>query len=225
MLMGDDRATAGARRVDRPPQGTARDTTAVLFGGSAGGTDALLAVLGHLPDDLERPLIVAHHLHKTDGGSFAEHLASRVPFPVVEARDKLAIERGRVYVAPADYHLLVERDNTFALSVDPRVNCSRPSVDVLFESAARAWADAVVAVVLSGANEDGARGMKLIRDFGGLCIAQAPDTAESSIMPRSAIELARIEHVLTPHQIGGMLARICSAATEAVPPEQKEMSA
>jgi two-component system chemotaxis response regulator CheB len=118
-------------------------------------------------------------------------------------------------VAPADYHLLVERDGTLALSVDPKVNWARPSIDVLFESAARAWADAVVAVILSGANDDGARGMKTIRALGGLCIAQDPDTAESPVMPRAAIALACIEHVVTPDEIGELLVGIGQAGPTA----------
>jgi two-component system chemotaxis response regulator CheB len=181
---------------------------AVVIGGSAGGMEALLEVLSRVPASFPLPLIVAQHLHKSDGGRFAEHLGSRVPLAVSEARDKQAIAGGHLYVAPADYHLLVERNGTLALSVDARVNWARPAIDVLFESAARAFAEAVVAVILSGANDDGARGMKLVRALGGFCIAQDPDSAESPLMPRAAIALAAIEHVLRPAEIGEMLGQI-----------------
>ena len=212
--MGPGRDSTGTRQPLQQAPPMARAFRAVLVGGSAGGTNALLTLLSRLPDGFGLPLIVAHHLHKTDGGGFAEHLASRLSLPVGEALDKQPLEPGHVHVAPADYHLLVEREGTLALSVDPRVNWARPSIDVLFESAARAWADAVVAVILSGANDDGARGMKLIRELGGLCIAQAPETAESPVMPRAAIALARIEHVLVPDEIGALLAELGAGPRE-----------
>jgi two-component system chemotaxis response regulator CheB len=180
----------------------------VVVGGSAGGLSALLAVLEPIPADFPLPILVALHLHKTDGGRFAEHLAARAAIAVSEACDKEVIEPAHLYVAPADYHLLVERGGSIALSIDPKVNWSRPSIDVTFESAARAWADAVIGVILSGANDDGARGMKVIADLGGACIAQDPDTADSPVMPRSAIELARIETVLPPAGIGELLLRL-----------------
>jgi two-component system chemotaxis response regulator CheB len=178
---------------------------AVVVGASAGGLESLLAILAPLPADFPLPVLVAQHLHRTDEGRFAEHLASRVAIAVTEAHDKQPIEPAHVYVAPADYHLLVERGGTLALTVDPRVNWSRPSIDVLFESAARAFGDALVGVILSGANDDGARGMQLIRELGGLCVAQDPQTAESPVMPRAAIELAGIETVLPPERIGRLL--------------------
>jgi two-component system chemotaxis response regulator CheB len=181
---------------------------AVVVGGSAGGLSALLAVLEPIPADFPLPILVALHLHKTDGGRFAEHLAGSVSIAVSEALDKEVIEPSHLYVAPADYHLLVERGGSIALSIDPKVNWARPSIDVMFESAARAWADAVIGVILSGANDDGARGMKVIADLGGACIAQDPDTADSPVMPRSAIELARIETVLPPACIGELLLRL-----------------
>lgn len=181
---------------------------AVVVGGSAGGLTALLAVLAPIPRDFQLPVLVVQHLHKSDGGRFAKHLAARVPIAVSEVHDKEVIQPAHVYVAPADYHLLVERDGSVALSVDPKVNWARPSIDVLFESAARVWADALIGVILSGANDDGARGMKLIQQLGGLCIAQDPASAEIPVMPRAAIDLARIEHVLSPTEIGGLLLRL-----------------
>jgi two-component system, chemotaxis family, protein-glutamate methylesterase/glutaminase len=181
---------------------------AVVIGGSSGGMDALLAILDHLPERFPVPLLVVHHLHKSDGGGFCEHLASRSRLPVSEALDKEAVEAGHIYIAPADYHLLVEREGTFALSVDPKVNWARPSIDVLFESAAWAFGDQLVGVILSGANDDGALGMKRIRDARGLCIAQDPATADSRIMPEAAIRLASIEVILPPAEIGLRLARL-----------------
>jgi len=168
------------------------------------------------------PLLLAFHLHKTDGGRFAEHLALRTGIPVSDAFDKESIRPPHVYVAPADYHLLVERGGGLALSIDPRVNCARPSIDVLFESAARVWADSVIGVILSGANDDGARGMKLIGDLGGFCIVQDPDTAASRVMPQSAIDLAGFEHVLAPAEIGDMLVRLAAGSSASRPENTEE---
>ena len=181
---------------------------AVAVGGSAGGLVALTELLAPLPADFPVPILVAQHLHKTDGGQFAEHLASKVALQVTVARDKEIVEPAHVYVAPADYHLLVEPEGTLALSVDPKVRWARPSIDVLFESAARAWSDALVGVILSGANEDGAAGMRLIRQLGGLVVAQDPQTAANPVMPRSAIDEACIENVLTPAGIGELLLQL-----------------
>ena len=189
-------------------------TRAVAIGGSAGAMAALLPILDRLPGTFRPPVIVVTHLHKTDGGRFAEHLARRARLPVVEATDKLALAPRRVHVAPADYHLLVERAGTLALSIDPRVNWSRPSIDVLLESAARAFGPGLVAVILSGANADGARGLGRVRQLGGRCVVQDPATASAPEMPRAAIASAGVEEVLAPDAIGAALAALDPGAAE-----------
>ena len=181
---------------------------AVVVGGSAGGMEALSILLAPLQTDYPLPVLVVQHLHKSDDEYFVRHLNDRLSLQVTEARDKEVAEPGRVYVAPADYHLLVERGGTLALSIDPKVNWARPSIDVLFESAARAWSDALIGVILSGANEDGAQGMRLIRDLGGRAIAQDPSTAECAVMPQAAINLAGLNIVLSPEAIGDLLVKI-----------------
>jgi two-component system chemotaxis response regulator CheB len=154
---------------------------------------------------------VAQHLHRSDRGGFARHLDRRIGLAVAEAHDKEEVRGGRVYVAPANYHMLVERDGTLALSVDGQVNWSRPSIDVLFESAARVWGPGLIGIVLSGANHDGAAGMRLIADAGGLAVAQDPATAERPEMPRAAIEEAGVETVLAPAAIGELLRELGGA--------------
>lgn len=181
---------------------------AIIIGGSAGGVEALEIILSALPEDFALPVLVVQHLHPSDDGSFARHLAGTTRLPVVEPCDKERIERGRVYVAPANYHLLVERNGTISLSVDERVNWSRPSIDVLFESAARAWGDAVIAVILSGANADGAKGMPAVKDAGGLTIAQDPASAESAVMPQTAIDTGEVDEVLRAEEIGPRLVEL-----------------
>ncbi len=153
---------------------------------------------------------MVQHLHPSDDGAFARHLARVTRLPVVEPCDKERIDRGHVYVAPANYHMLVDRDGTIGLSVDAKVNWSRPSIDVLFESAAIAWRDAVVAVLLSGASADGAQGMLAIRDAGGLTVVQDPAEAGYPFMPQSAIDAQAAENVLRAGEIGRLLAELGS---------------
>jgi two-component system, chemotaxis family, protein-glutamate methylesterase/glutaminase len=178
----------------------------IVIGGSAGSFEGLRAIFAALFSDFELPVLVVQHLHPSDGGAFARHLARITRFLVVEPCDKERIEPGRVYTAPADYHMLVERDWTISLSVDEKVNWSRPSIDVLFESAAVAWGEAVVAVLLSGASVDGAKGMRSVRDAGGLTIAQDPNSAEYPFMPQSAIDSHAVAEVLRAEEIGRLLA-------------------
>ena len=190
------------------------DFRAVVIGGSAGGVEGLTAIFAALPSDFELPVLVVQHLHPSDDGAFARHLALITRLPVVEPCDKERIERGRVYAAPANYHMLVDRNGTISLSVDEKVNWSRPSIDVLFESAAIAWGEAVIAVLLSGASADGAKGMRSVREAGGLTIAQDPDDAGYPFMPQSAIDVQAADKVLKAEEIGRMLAELGSRSAE-----------
>ncbi len=182
-----------------------RSYTAAVIGASAGGQEQVVAILAGLSQDFGLPILIVQHLHSTDGGAYADQLDSRLTLPVREADDKQPIQAGHVYVAPANYHLLVERTNTLALSVDKPVNWCRPSVDVLFESAACAWGDGVIGIIVSGTGNDGADGMCAIADRGGMTIAQDPAGAQSPEMPRAAIERGRVQEVLTPPDIAALL--------------------
>ena len=133
-------------------------------------------------------------------------LRPRCALPVVEAADKERIERGTVYLAPPDYHLLVEPDRTFALSVDAPVNFSRPSIDVLFESAAFAWRERLLGILLTGANADGADGLARIRTFGGQAWVQDPQTAAAPAMPAAGLERAGADRVLALPEMAAALA-------------------
>jgi two-component system chemotaxis response regulator CheB len=184
---------------------------AVVIGGSAGGFEAITVILPALPGDFLLPVLVVQHLHPRDDGSFARHLARATRLPVIEPCDKETIERGRVYAAPANYHMLVERDgSTIALSIDERVNWSRPSIDVLFESGARAWGDGMIAIILSGANDDGTKGMRAVREAGGFTIAQDPASAQTPVMPQAAIDAGVVDEVLGLEQIGKRLVELGS---------------
>lgn len=181
---------------------------AVVIGGSAGGFEALEAICVQLPAYFAPPIIVVQHLHASDTGQFAEHLGMSVPLPVVDARDKMVIERTHIYVAPANYHLLIENATTLALSIDAPVHCSRPAIDVLFQSAARIWGADLIAVLLSGASVDGTEGLRAVKEAGGHTLVQDPDSAVATIMPAWAIESAVADEVLAPAAIGARLVRL-----------------
>jgi two-component system chemotaxis response regulator CheB len=167
----------------------------VVVGCSLGGYNALKVLLPALPRDYPLPLVIVQHRGVDFTDLLAPALQELTLLPVREAEDKEAIQASCVYVAPADYHLLVEAGR-FALSTDAKVNMARPAIDVLFESAADAYQDLVVAVVLTGASRDGAAGAARVKAKGGLVVVQDPATAESSVMPRATIQSCAVDRVL-----------------------------
>ena len=192
----------------QPPESTATDPRALVIGCSAGGMTALERLLSQLPAGLRLPVMVVQHLHPQEDGFLVQYLAARCALAVREAQDKEPVRPATIYLAPPGYHLLVERDRTLALSVDDKVNFSRPSIDVLFESAARAWGAGLVGVLLTGANQDGTQGQRIIHALGGLTIAQDPGEAEFPAMPRAAIDAGAVEQVLTLDGIASLLGAI-----------------
>ncbi|MDO8946368.1 MAG: chemotaxis protein CheB [Desulfocapsaceae bacterium] len=183
---------------------------AVVMGGSAGGFKAFSTILSSISPDFRLPILIVQHLRPDDDGLFARHLAGTVTVPVIEPCDKQWIKAGHLYVAPANYHMLVEQNGTIALSVEEKVNWSRPSIDVLFESAALALGERIIAVILSGANADGAAGMLTIKKAGGLTIVQDPATAEYPVMPQAAIDSGAVDEVLSMEEIGRRLIELGS---------------
>jgi two-component system chemotaxis response regulator CheB len=178
----------------------------IVIGASWGGLHALERLIGGLPRDFRTPIAIAQHRAADSGsGVLQDMLSARSQHVVCEPSDKDPIEAGCVYIAPADYHLLVESDG-FALSTDVAVHYSRPSVDVLFESAADVYGDRLIAIVLTGANDDGAHGMMRVRRRGGQTIAQDPASAERPEMPAAAIATGAVQHVLPLDEIAGFLA-------------------
>src|SRR3954453_23642569 len=177
------------------------------MGASWGGLEALEQVLRTLPGDFSTPIAVAQHRAVDSGsGALSELLASHSGHDVCEPGDKDAIEPRGVYVAPPDYHLLVDADG-FALSTEAAVRYSRPSIDVLFDSAADVYADRLAAVILAGGNRGGAYGPMGGRRRGGLTSPQDPETAARQDMPRAAIATAAVQHVLPLEEIGRFLLR------------------
>lgn len=183
---------------------------AVVMGASAGGMRALKTILDALPRDFSLPVAIVQHVASHADSFMAEYLGRDAALVVKEAGDKEAMQAGHVYLAPPDYHLLLEEDKTFSLSVDARVNFSCPSIDVLFESAAESFGGAVIGVLLTGASADGSAGLKAIKKAGGLTIVQDPETAESPYMPQSALHALTPDHVLPLDQIAALLQRIAA---------------
>jgi two-component system, chemotaxis family, protein-glutamate methylesterase/glutaminase len=169
---------------------------------------ALRTIFGELPADFPTPIAVVQHRYRTSNEGLPAFLRKTSKLKVVDVEDKQWIRPGHVYLAPANYHLLVE-EGTFSLSVDEAVAHSRPSIDVLFESAADAYGKKLVAVILTGANADGARGVKEVKKRGGFVVVQDPKTAEAPSMPEAAIASARVDRILPLDRIGSFLVELC----------------
>ena len=186
------------------------EVDAIVMGGSAGALEALSRLLPALRPPCDVALVVVVHVLPTRPSGLVEVLAHHCALPVREIEDKEPVAEGIVFVSPPAYHVLIERDRSFALSVDEKVRHSRPSLDVLFESAAEAYGPRLAGVVLSGANDDGARGLRAIEAKGGLCAVQSPDTAVARTMPEAAIALAHAPEVLPPKELARWVeARTC----------------
>lgn len=178
---------------------------AVMIGASAGAVEALSVILPALPADYPRPVIIIVHVPPDRPSVLAEIFDAKCRMTAIEAEDKEPIRPGIIHFAPPDYHLLIERDGTIALSNEELVLFSRPSIDVAFESAADAWGESVIAIVLSGANQDGARGLRAIADAGGTVLVQEPSTAYAAAMPEAAIRLCPEARILPLEEIAAFL--------------------
>jgi two-component system chemotaxis response regulator CheB len=178
-------------------------------GASWGGLDAISRLLEGLPERLDLAFAVAQHRSPDSApGTLQELLQLHSSYPVHEAGDKDPVEPGHVYLAPADYHLLVDRGR-FALSLEERVQYARPSIDVLFESAADEYRERVIGIVLTGSNADGARGLARIKARGGVAIVQRPETALRRAMPEAALAATATDAVLPLEEIGPFLHGLC----------------
>jgi two-component system chemotaxis response regulator CheB len=187
-----------------------------VIGGSAGSLEPLIDILASFDGELPMPIVVAIHQSPTQRSLVPALLARVSARSVREAEDKQPLEPYAVYVAPPNYHLLIERTKTIALSVDEPVNFSRPSIDVLFESAADAFGARVAGLVLSGANHDGAAGLRTIHDAGGIALVQRAATAQYPAMPAAAMSRVPTAHVVAPSEVVSALARLTHARSEQV---------
>ncbi|HWT17944.1 MAG TPA: chemotaxis protein CheB [Variovorax sp.] len=189
----------------------ARRVEAVVVGASAGGIEALLALLHGIPPPWRLPVVVVLHLPEGHRSHLAEIFAERLHMPVHEAADKMPIAPDSLYFAPPGYHLSIERDRCFSLSCEPPVRFSRPSIDVLMASAADAYGPALAGFLLTGANDDGAEGLQHIHMAGGITAVQDPEEAQIPTMPLAAIARHRPDHVLALRELRALLLELESA--------------
>lgn len=185
-----------------------------VIGTSWGGLTALRAIIRTLPAGFLIPIVVVQHRHRDSDALLARFLQDHTALRVCEIEDKLSIEAGRVFIAPANYHLLVEK-GYFSLSTEAPVRYSRPSIDVAMTSVAAAYGHHAVGVVLTGANEDGALGLRSIADAGGLAVVQEPASAEVDTMPAAALEAVPTARVFPLDRIGDFLATLPAAGADA----------
>lgn len=181
---------------------------AIVIGTSAGGLYALSTILKQLPADYPIPVVVVQHRSKDQRDLLEDVLQSKCEIKIKQADEKEKIKGATVYIAPPDYHLLVENDRTFSLSCDELVLYSRPSINVLFESAAVVYQDKLAGIILTGANNDGASGITMIKKYGGLTIAQSPAEAQFPFMPVASIETNNVNHIWTLLEIQNFLLKI-----------------
>lgn len=179
---------------------------AIVIGASAGGIEAMLQLLPALPAGLRAPVFVVQHLPRERPSLLVEILAPRCAVPLQEAQDKQPVEAGHVYFAPPDYHLLLDAGPRLALSIDAPVHYSRPSIDVLFQSAAELYGTGLLGIVLTGGNQDGAEGLAAVRAAGGLTAVQDPADAQMPLMPESALATGPADFVLPLAGLAALLA-------------------
>lgn len=194
---------------------------AVVIGASAGGIEALSVLLPALPAGLAVSFFIVLHLPRERPSLLVEIFRRRCALPVREPEDKEPVARGTVYFAPPDYHLLVEKTRQIALSADEPVHYSRPSIDVLFESAADAYRERLLGIILTGANEDGALGLEAVHRAGGTTVVQQPESAAAPFMAVSALQRAPADHVLPLERIADLLRTLAGASLsqDPQPPE------
>jgi two-component system chemotaxis response regulator CheB len=178
---------------------------AVIMGCSKGGINALCEILSELPSTFSVPIIIVSHLCPHSNSNLANILNQRSALSVKDAEEKVLPQAGHVYIAPPNYHLLIDDDGTFALNIDPKVCFSRPSIDVLFETAAEYYQEKLISLILTGANSDGTQGTRIVKNHGGLVIVQTPETAEAKSMPTSAITAGHVDYIVPLNEISAKL--------------------
>lgn len=180
---------------------------AIVIGSSAGGLNALKTIFSALNDTFSIPIIVVQHISPHSDNYITTYLNKICKIRVKEAEEKESIDSGTIYFASPNFHILIEEDLTFSLSTEERVNFARPSIDVLFETAVYAYGSGLVGIILTGANNDGTQGIKLINQYNGITIVQNPKTAEVKTMPTCAIAATKVDYILSLKEIGKLLVK------------------
>ncbi len=193
-----------------------KNYNAVVIGGSAGSISAVCQLLKHIPASFPLPIIMALHRGPQQDSALLQVFANYSALPIIEPKGLTQIHGGNIYLAPPDLHLMVEPQKQLSVVKSALVQYSRPSIDVLLFSAAEVYKKNLIGILLTGANRDGAMGMKIINDNGGLTIVQNPDEAAVSVMPKSALELSAIDHVYSLHEIADFLSELGTQVTQKV---------
>ena len=180
----------------------------IVIGVSAGGMKALKTIFPSLLPDFALSVIIVQHRYPGTDNNLEKLLDAQCQITVRQAEEKEKIEPGIIFIAPPNYHLLVEDDRTFSMSLEGRVNYARPSIDLLFNSAADVYGPKLIGIILTGANNDGSKGLKTIKESGGLTIVQDPETAEADSMPKAAIAKTKVDYILPLYEIGNFLNKI-----------------
>lgn len=178
---------------------------AVVIGTSAGGLSALRIILEQLPKGFPLPVLIVQHISADSEDFWIKNLNAQCNIQVKEAEEKEEVTKGNAYIAPPDYHILLEHDHTITISQEEKVNFSRPSIDVLFETASDVYKDKLMGIVLTGASKDGATGLKKIKSKGGITVVEHPASAEFNLMPTEAIRASKPDHILSLQQIADLL--------------------
>ncbi|MBN2521408.1 MAG: chemotaxis protein CheB [Bacteroidales bacterium] len=181
---------------------------AVIIGGSAGSFQVVTKILNSLPATFNMPILLSLHRLKHVRSGFVEALSIKSSIEIIEPNDKDPIKPGKAYLAPANYHMYVELGNRIALSTEEAVNHSRPSIDLSFITAAESYRNKLVAIILSGANKDGAYGIKKVNDYGGLTIVQDPNECQVKTMTEASIKMTKIDHIFTTNEIIRFLSKL-----------------
>ncbi|PCJ17969.1 MAG: chemotaxis protein CheB [Gammaproteobacteria bacterium] len=188
------------------------NASAVVVGTSWGGVEALSIILRKLPADFPLPVIIVQHQHPNSDDILSLILRKRALLFVKEAEEKELLMPGTVYIAPANYHLLIELDKTLSFSNEAPYNYSRPSIDLMFKSAVDVYGSGLIGIVLTGANDDGAMGLKMIKEFGGMTLVQEPSTATMDSMPLAAIEASPVDYIVPLDEIAPLLVELVSGS-------------
>lgn len=186
----------------------------IVIGASAGGMDAIKTILMPLQEGFSASILIAQHLSPHSDNYMARYLNEVCRINVKEADEKEKVLPGTAYIAPSNYHLLVEKDETLSLTVDPKINYSRPAIDVLFDTAAEVYRGELIGIILTGASSDGSKGLKKIKDLGGITIVQDPSTAEVDFMPKAAIKITEVDYILSLNKISDKLIELVGDINE-----------
>ncbi len=178
---------------------------AIAIGASAGGMEAIKTILSKLPQNFSLPILIVQHIKASKSTNTVDYFKKYCKIQIKEAEGYMPILPGNAYFAPANYHLLVEKDHTLSLSVEEKINHSRPSIDVLFETAADVYGEGLIGVLLTGASSDGSEGILQIKKRGGLCIVQDPVTAYMDTMPKAALSIIKPDYILSIEKIANAL--------------------